>query len=426
MKTSILKKRQKNKQAIQEILEQNGTQLEPLLQVLRTEQILVNELVQIAGQAVIETLLHLSAEAIAGPKQRGRRGEGIYWHGQQAGVVHLQERKLAVTRPRLRRKTGGKGAEVEIPAYREMQQSDVGKHMLSTMLRGVSTRKYEAVLPEMADTVGIAKSSVSRNAIRISEKQLRAFAERRWDSVPILVIYIDGVRVGEYQVLVALGIDESGRKHVLGLREGTTENTVVVKDLLVDLVERGVSPASPKLFVIDGSKALQKGIREVFGAKHPIQRCRLHKERNVLSYLPEEEQERTRWILQAAWKCDAATGMAKIREHAEWLKKKYPSAAASLLEGLEEMFTIKRLQLSSALCRSLGTTNIIENPNSLMRRRTRNVTNWRDGKMVMRWMATAYMDSEEHYHRIGGYKDLWMLKAALQAFAENVILEKVA
>lgn len=426
MKKRIQKEQQKNKQAIQEILEKNGEELQPLLQVLKAGRIVVNELVHGAGQALIESLMQISAEELAGKKQRGKRGEGIYWHGQQAGVVHLQERKIPVTRPRLRRKEGGRGAEMEIPAYREMQKTDVGTHMLASLLRGVSTRKYEEVLPRMAESVGISKSSVSRNAVRISEKRLREFAERRWEEIPLLVIYLDGVRVGDYQVLVALGVDKKGQKHVLGLREGTTENAEVVKALLSDLVERGVSPSQPKLFVVDGSKALRKGILEVFGTKHPIQRCRLHKERNVVGHLPEKEQSHTRWILQAAWKCEATKGIAKIEEHAEWLEKKYPSAAASLLEGLEEMFTVKRLQLSPSLCRSLGTTNIIENPNSLMRRRTRNVTCWKDGTMVMRWMAAAYMDSEDHFHRIGGYKDLWMLEDALQAYANNAILEKVA
>jgi transposase-like protein len=426
MKKRIQKEQQKNKQAIQEMLEKNGEGLLPLLQVLKAGRIVVNELIYSAGQALLESLLQISAEELAGKKQRGKRGEAIYWHGQQGGVVHLQERKIPVIRPRLRRKAGGRGAEVEIPAYREMQTSDVGNHMLASLLRGVSTRKYEEVLPQMADSVGIAKSSVSRNAVRISEKKLREFAERRWDEIPLLVIYMDGVRVGDYQVLVALGVDKKGEKHVLGLREGTTENAEVVKALLADLVERGVSPAQPKLFVIDGGKALRKGIRDVFGAKHPVQRCRLHKERNVMGHLPKEEQQRTRWILQAAWKCEAAKGIAKIQEQADWLEKRYPSAAASLREGLEEMFTVKRLHLSASLCRSLGTTNLIENPNSLMRRRTRNVTHWKDGHMVMRWMATAFMDSEEHYHRIGGYKDLWMLEAALQAFSENAILDKVA
>jgi len=426
MKKRIQKEQQTNKKAIQEILEKNGEGLLPLLEVVKAGRIVVNELIHNAGQALIESLLQISAEELAGTKQRGKKGEGIYWHGQQGGVVHMQERKIPVTRPRLRRKEGGRGAEVEIPAYREMQKNDVGKHMLSTLLRGVSTRKYEEILPQMAESVGISKSSVSRNTIRIGEQKLQQFAERRWEEIPILVIYIDGVRVGDYQVLAALGIDRTGYKHVLGLREGTTENAELVKALLADLVDRGVSPAQPKLFIIDGAKALRKGIKQVFGAKHPVQRCRLHKERNVMGYLPEDEQHRTRWILKAAWKCEADKGIAKIQEQANWLEKKYPSAAASLREGLEEMFTVKRLHLSSSLCRSLGTTNIIENPNSLMRRRTRNVTCWKDGKMVMRWMAVAFMDSEEHYHRIGGYKDLWMLEAALQTYSDNAILEKVA
>jgi len=426
MKKRIQKEQNESKRAIRKILEENGSNLQTLLAIIEAGKIAVNELIYDTGKVLIECLFHLSAEKIAGEKKRGKRGEGIYWHGSQKGVVNLQERKVSVERPRLRRKAGGQGAEIEIPAYKEMQKPDVGIHMVASMLRGISTRKYEEVLPEMAESAGIKKSSVSRNYIRQSEKKLQEFAERRWDGIPIVAIFIDGVHVGGYQVLVALGIDGEGIKHVLGIVEGTTENSEVVKALLSDLVERGISPSQPILFIVDGAKALRKGIREVFGNFHPLQRCRIHKERNVLGYLPMEEQKQTRWVMKAAWKCEAQKGIAKLKEHADWLEKKYPKAAASLREGLEEMFTIKRLGLPSSLCRSFGTTNIIENPNSLMRRRTRNVTNWQNGNMVMRWMVTAYTDAELHFHRIGGYKDLWTLEAALQTYKDNAILGKVA
>jgi len=317
-------------------------------------------------------------------------------------------------RPRLRRREGGAGGEVEIPAYGAMREFEVGQRMLEILLRGVSTRAYGKVLPAMAETVGISRSSVSRQAILASEASLKKFHERRWDEVDLLVIYIDGIVVGDYYVIVSIGVDRGGHKHVLGLREGATENAVVVKELLEELVERGVAPDRRRLFVIDGSKALRKAINEVFGSKNPVQRCRIHKMQNVLSYLPEEERERTRWMLNAAWKCDAQKGIAKLNQHARWLEKSYPSASASLLEGLEEMFTVQRLGLSSSLRRCLSSTNLIENPHSGMRQRTRNVKRWRDGKMVLRWLASAYLATEKTFRRIQGYKDLWMLAAALQ------------
>lgn len=408
-----------NKARVMEFLQREGQLLLPFLDWVETRRMALDELIDVTGRAMIEMLLRLSAEGLAGPKERGRPGGAIRWHGSQGGVVNLSDRKLRVTRPRLRRKGEGAGAEVAIPVYEAMQGFEVGGRMLDILLKGVSTRNYGQVLPTMAETVGIQKSSVSRNAIQASEKALKAFCERRWDAVDLLVIYIDGVRVGEWLVLVALGVDSEGRKHVLGLREGATENAEVVRALLADLVERGVRPDRRRLFVIDGAKALRKGIAEVFGKANPVQRCRKHKLDNVRGHLPEAEQERTAWVMRAAFKLDAREGMKKLEQHAAWLERSHPSAAASLREGLAELFTINRLDLSPSLRRCLGTTNIIENPNSGMRQRTRNVKRWRDGAMVMRWMAAAYLDTEKHFRRIMGYEDLWMLDAALKDFDQR-------
>lgn len=403
-----------DKEQVLSFLQKEGQLWLPMLELVETSQLALDEVIDVTGRGMIELLLQLSAEQVAGAKQRGRKGEAICWYGQQGGVVHLSNRKVRVNKPRLRKKGGGRGAEVAIPVYEKMQEYRLGERMMEILLKGVSTRAYGQVLPAMAETVGVERTSVSRQAIEASTKTLRVFCERRWDGVDLLVIYVDGVRVGDYQVMVALGVDREGRKHVLGLREGATENAVVVKELLVDLVQRGVEPEHRRLFVIDGSKALRKAIEEVYGRDNPVQRCRLHKERNVLEHLPKEQQEQTRWVLKAAWKLDAKAGLRKLREHADWLEKRHPSAAASLREGLQEMFTINRLGLSPALRRCLGSTNIIENPNSGMRQRTRNVKRWRDGQMVLRWMATAYLDTERSFKRIQGYQDLWAREAALK------------
>lgn len=419
MKKSVQVVERGDKEQMLAFLQKEGQLLLPMLELVETSRLALDEVIDVTGRAMIELLLQLSAERIAGPKQPGKAGEEVRWHGRQPGVVYLSDRKLRVEKPRLRRKGKGTGAEVDIPAYAAMQDYDIGNRMLEILLRGVSTRKYEQVLPSMAETVGIKKSSVSRNAIAASEKALALFAERRWEGVDILILYVDGVRVGDYQVLVALGVDTEGVKHVLGMKEGTTENATVVKALLADLVERGVAAERRRLFVIDGSKAIRKGIIEVFGRENPVQRCRLHKERNVLDYLPEDLKEKTRWVMRQAWKLDAAAGMKKLEEHAKYLERTHPSAAASLREGLEEMFTINRLGLPARLRRCLGTTNIIENPNSAMRNRTRNVKRWRDGAMVLRWLAAAFLDAEKGFRRLMGYKDLWMLEAALKDDSES-------
>lgn len=415
-----------DKQQVLTFLQKQGQLLLPMLDLIETSQMALDQVIDVTGRAMIECLLELSAQRVAGEKQRGKKGGEVRWHGSQPGVVCLSDRKVRVTRPRLRRREGGAGAEVEIPAYEAMGDFDVGQRMLEILLRGVSTRAYREVLPEMAETVGISKSSVSRNAIVASEAALKTFSERRWDTVDLLVLYMDGVQVGEYHVMVCVGVDRGGHKHVLGLQEGSTENAVVVKDLLQDLVDRGVTPDRRRLFVIDGSKALRKAINEVFGSRNPVQRCRIHKERNVLGYLPEEEREQTRWVLKAAWKCEADKGIAKLGKHADWLEKSYPSAAASLREGLEETFTICRLGLPNSLRRCLGTTNLIENPHSGMRQRTRNVKRWRDGKMVLRWLTSAYLATEENFRRIQGYKDLWMLEAALNGAKKRDNPQEVA
>jgi transposase-like protein len=285
--------------------------------------------------------------------------------------------------------------------------------MLEILLRGVSTRQYRAVLPEMAETAGVSRSSVSREAMEASEEELRRLCERRLEELDLLIIYLDGVIFGDHHVLVAVGVDAEGHKHVLGLAEGASENQAVVKGLLEDVVRRGVRTDRKYLFVIDGSRALRAAIDAVFGADHPVQRCRHHKIENVMGYLPEHLKDQTQAAMRSAFRLPAREGMARLAKQAEWLEREYPSAAARLCEGLAEMFTVSRLGLSPSLSRGLVSTNVIESPHSGVRLRTRRVCRWRDGKMVLRWAAAALLMTEQNFRRIMGYRDLWMLKAAL-------------
>jgi transposase-like protein len=316
---------------------------------------------------------------------------------------------------------------VPVPAYEALKANDcTGARMLEILLSGVSTRNYAKVLPEMAESVGISRSAVSREFIAASEDELKALCERRLEEVEILIIYIDGIRFGEQHVIVALGVDPKGKKHLLGLREGATENATVVTELLEDLVARGLDPKRRRLFVIDGSKALRAAIDRVFGERVAVQRCRNHKLRNVLDYLPKELKPQVASVMRAALRLGAEEGIAKLKQQAQWLEREYPDAAASLREGLEELFTINRLGLSPALRRALGSTNIIENPNSAARRRTGRVTRWRDGAMVKRWAAAAFLDAEKSFRRILGYRDLWMLEAVLLNDDQVAIAERAA
>jgi transposase-like protein len=384
------------------------------VELIEQSKLAVDELIDVLGRAQVEAVLRLSAERIAGPPHPGKKGGEIGWHGREEGTVCLRERKLRVERPRLRKKGQGKAGEVPVPAYERMRsEAKLGDRMLEILLRGVSTRQYGAVLPQRAETVGVSRSNVSREAVEASEQELRRLCERRLEKLELLILYLDGVIFGEHHVLVAVGVDEKGNKHVLGIAEGASEHPAVAKGLLEALVERGLKTERKYLFVIEGSKALRAAIDAVFGTENPVQRCRQHKVENVMGYLPEELKDQVKAALRGAFRLPAREGMARLEKQAEWLEGEYPSAAASLREGLTEMFTVNRLGLSPTLARCLVSTNVIESRHSGVRLRTRRICRWRDGKMVLRWVAAALLITERNFRKIMGYRDLWMLKAAL-------------
>ncbi len=408
---------------IAEFLSKDGQLLLPFLELICNTEQAVDELIDVVGKAAIEAVLLLSAQQVAGPKQPGKVKADVGWHGRQQGVVSLSERKLRVEKPRLRKKGKGAGKEVAIPAYEAMMNSQLGLRILEILMKGVSTRNYKSILPDMAETVNVSKSQVSREFILASEKQFKQLCERRFDQTDILVIYIDGIQFGDCHVIVALGVDSGGSKHVLGLREGSSENSQVATDLLNDLVERGIKPDRLRLFVIDGSKALRCAINAVYGSKNPVQRCRNHKIRNVLGYLPDDQKDQVKCAMQAAFSLEADKGKQKLKQLAKWLEREYPSAASSLLEGLDEMFTINVLGLPKTLRRCLGSTNLIESPNSGIRSRTRRVKNWQDHGMVVRWVAASLLDMEKRFKRIMGYQQLWILEAKLKDMAEDEMVD---
>jgi len=415
MKASYQVVSPKDSRQLSEFLAREGQFLLPMLDLVTQAEMAVDELIDVAGRATIEAILTLSAQEVGGPRHPGRKSDReVRWHGRQKGVVCLAERKLRVDKPRLRRKAGGQGAEVDLPAYAAMQSdSRLGKRMLEILMHGVSTRSYGKVLPEMAATVGVAKSSVSREFIDASEEALRQLAERRFDDKDILIVYLDGLIFGVHHVIVALGVDIEGRKHVLGLTEGASENAAACKVLLEDLVARGVPPGRRRLFVIDGSKALRSAIDAVYGKDNPVQRCRSHKVRNVLEQLPKDQRDQAKATMRAAYRLEPAQGKARLEQLAQWYQREWPQAAASLREGLDETFTINEIGLPGKLRRCLATTNLIESPGSGVRLRTRRVCRWRDGQMVLRWAAGAYLATEKSFRRIMGHEQLWMLKSYL-------------
>jgi len=434
MKASYQVVSEQDRGKLAEFLQQEGQFLLPMLELIERAEVAVDEVIDVAGRAAVEAILLMSAEGVAGPKHPGQARGEVRRHGHQKGVVCLSERKVRVRRPRLRTKGPGRGAEVPIPAYEAMATSSrLGRRILEILMAGVSTRNYRKVLPEMAETVGVSKAAVSREFIDASVEALKALAARRFDEVDILVIYLDGLVFGAHHVLSAIGVDAKGYKHVLGLVQGASENAAAVKTLLEDLVARGVKPAGVeggrrRLFVIDGSKALRAGVEAVYGSANPVQRCRSHKIRNVCDHVPKALKDEVKAAMRAAYRLEPSEGMARLRKQAEWLEVEHPTAAASLLEGLEETFTVNRIGLPASLRRCLATTNLIESPQSGVRRRTRRVSRWRDGRMVLRWAASAMLDAEKRFRRIMGYQQLWILKSYLDQdeTAENVAAPRKA
>jgi transposase-like protein len=415
-----------DKRQLSDFLIREGQFLLPMVKLIEQSELAIEQVIDVMGRASIEAVLEMSAIQVAGSKSPGKTSGEVRWHGSQEGLAHLGERKVRVRRPRLRHKTGG---EVDIPAYEALKtDGKLAGRMMSILLDGVSTRRYQRVIPEMADTVGVSKSAVSRANIEAGQKLLEELAERRFDSLDILIVYLDGLRLGSHHILGAVGVDGAGQKHVLGLRQGSSENTSIVSELLSDLVRRGLAPDRRRLFVIDGSKALRAGIDAVFGTDNPVQRCRTHKLRNILDHLPKDQHANVKSTLRAAWKLPAEQGQRQIEQLAKWYEKKHPSASASLLEGLDELFTINALGLPPKLMRCLATTNVIESTHGGVRQRIGRVKNWQDGLMALRWASAAFEATAANFRKIMGHQQLWMLRAHLEQpqTQEKVGVEKKA
>ena len=288
---------------------------------------------------------------------------------------------------------------------------------MAAIAAGASIRRYATTLeplpyPERARSV--SRSATSRRFVALSQEQLAQWLSRSLDKLDLPVVMIDGIHFHERVILVALGIDAQGNKHVLGLREGSTESTRVVRSLLSELIERGVDAERARLWVIDGGKALRKAIVEIFGATALIQRCQEHKRRNVIEHLPKELHASVGRAMREAWDgADAALAKKRLQRLASALQAKHPGAASSLREGLDETLTAQTLSITGALYRTLRTTNPIENLNGSIAHYTRNVKRWRDGQMTLRWVASALSDATDRFRKLRGHRDMKQLIAAL-------------
>ncbi|MGH3523481.1 MAG: IS256 family transposase [Mycobacterium sp.] len=335
--------------------------------------------------------------------------------GTVASEVVLGGRKVAIRRPRVR----ADGQEVPLPTFRTMAEEDpLNRRVVEQMLVGVATRQYARSLEPIPPTVvsrGTSKSAVSRRFVAKTAAQLAAWRSTTLDTLNLVALLIDGVQIAEHCIVVALGIDHTGQKHALGLWDGSTENAAVCQSLLADLQSRGLRTDRSLLVILDGSKALHKAVTQTFGPAALIHRCHVHKLRNILEHLPEAQRPWVRAIVARAYKADVPTARRLLQDLARRLEDRYPSAAASVREGLEDTLTILSLGLSDRLRQSLATTNAIESLISRTRHVKRNVKRWRSGQMVLRWAAAAVLEAVKGFRRLKGHKDMPKLVTALRA-----------
>ena len=371
-----------------------------------------------AGMAVMQAMFEAEIAEACGPKGRHDPGRAAVRHGTGPGSVTLGGRKVAVTRPRAR--TVRRGHEVPLTSYAHFAADDVlTRVVMERMLAGVATRRHARTAEPVGEQVSgtqkaTSRSAISRRFVKQTETALAELMARDLAGEDITVLMLDGEHLAERCVVVALAITADGTKKPVGLWEGSTENKTVVAALLADLVARGLRYDDGLLVVLDGAKALSAAVREVFGTQALIQRCTLHKRRNVADHLPDKDKA---WVdaklVKAFVHPDPDQGLRRVKDLAGLLAKSHPGAAASLLEGLDEMFTVARLGVDGRLAKTLTTSNPVESMISIARTTNRNVTRWRDGHMVLRWTAAGMLNAERSFRRIKGYKQMPQLVAAL-------------
>ena len=384
-----------------------------------------------AGQKVLAALMESDRIALCGPKGVPDAGRRAVRGGSTASQVVLGGQRIAVRRPRARSLSDG---ELALPSFEWAANGDpLDAATMAAIAAGVSTRRYASIqepVPAAHRPRAASKSAVSRRFVQLSQEQLAQWLARPLGELDLPVVMIDGIHFRERVILLAIGIDALGNKHVLGLREGSTEATRVVASLLSDLVDRGLDAQRMRLWVIDGGKALRKAIVQTFGATALIQRCQEHKRRNVIEHLPEDMHASVKRALKDAWSApDADLGRRQLQRLATSLQSKHPGAAASLREGLEETLTVQELGITGALYRTLRTTNPIENLNGSVARYCRNVKRWGDGQMVLRWVASGLSDAAHRMRKLRGCSQMRSLLKALEARrpeAETATLRKAA
>jgi len=371
-----------------------------------------------AGLQVMAALMEADVSALAGPKGKHDATRTAVRHGRERGSVTLGGRRVAITRPRVRA-AGGSG-ELPIASYELFSSTEIlGKMAMEKMLAGLSTRRYPVGLEPVGQQVdescsATSKSAVSRKFVAMTETALAELLSRDLSGLDLVALMIDGVHFAESCCVVALGIGIDGVKHPLALVEGSTENATLVTGLLVGLRERGLDVTRPMLVCLDGSKALRKAVLDVL-ERPVIQRCQLHKVRNVKDHLPQRLRSTVgRKMTDAYHAGSALEAEAALLALATELDRTHPGAAASLREGLDETLTVLRLGVPPTLARTLRSTNCIESMISVCREHAGNVKRWRDGQMALRWCAAGMVEAGKQFRRVNGHLHLPTLRTALE------------
>jgi len=370
------------------------------------------------GLGVLTELMAEEVDDVVGPKGRHDSDRAAVRHGSQAGRVTLGGRRVPVERPRVRA-TDGSG-EVSMSTYAHFADRDpLTAVVLEQMLAGVSTRRFSRTREPVGEDVAerersTSKSAVSREFVGGTGEQLRALMSRSLADVRLAALMLDGLELKGRCCVVALGVTTEGVKVPLGLWDGSTENTTICRELLADLVHRGLDCEQGVLVVLDGAKALRAAVNAVLG-QVPVQRCVRHKERNVLDHLPERDRPAVKRRLRAAWKLtDHAAALDRLGALADEFAHSHPGAAASLREGLTETVTLQRLGVHEQLWRTLSSTNPIESMIAIVRSASRNVKRWQNGDMCLRWTAAGMLEAERQFRKIIGYQHLAALAVAVE------------
>jgi len=415
MKKRYRKMRKKANGRIREISE-GGVLLElplPVADVIESIPEVIRGLSREAGLLLMSAAMHSECERIAGPKDSKNPLRRANWWGSDISPVYYDRQKVLIERPRLR---GKDNREIPLATYSALKNpKGMRGSVLKNMILGISSRNYEEAVEGVMKGYGIKKSSVSRHFVQATAEQMRGFLERDISGLELVALFIDGIEFKGQLLVVALGLDKSGRKHILGLWQGATENATVCASLLDDMVRRGLDTGKDYLFVLDGSKALRSAVAKIFGADVAVQRCQQHKRRNVREHLSKEHQAAIDARIAAAYNM---TGYDEARKSLEltvrYLEKLNPSAAASLKEGLEETLTVHRLGVTGLLRKTVSTTNPIESCFSVTRAITGRVKRWRGGDMVQRWAVAALLRAEKKFRRVKGYREIPKLSLSLQ------------